>query len=215
MRLQMAVAWNGQTDISAKLLGCYEAELHELLCEVRNKTYGKELKIANIGCAEGYYAVGLARMFPQSVVWAVDVDPGLVSIMLINAGVNEVPNIIAVNATGNEAGAAAAMDGADFVFMDCEGAEFDYLDLDKTPSLASATIIVELHNGMQRDKTVSLTETLVERFRATHKIDSVYEGGRNPNFYMMLQGWHSDIRWLAMSEGRPGLMNWLYMVPRE
>src|SRR4051794_40351820 len=41
-----------------KLLGCYERELHGLVEAAVADGYDD---IVNIGCAEGYYAVGLAR----------------------------------------------------------------------------------------------------------------------------------------------------------
>ena len=48
-----------------KLLGCYEAELHGIFDGVALNGYDT---ILNIGCAEGYYVAGLARILPQARV---------------------------------------------------------------------------------------------------------------------------------------------------
>src|SRR5437016_2600251 len=40
-----------------KLLGSYEAELHEIMRSVLTENYAT---IVDVGCAEGYYAIGLA-----------------------------------------------------------------------------------------------------------------------------------------------------------
>ena len=48
----------GDGDLAPKLLGCYEAELHPAIAKAISR---KPKNIVNIGCAEGYYAVGMAR----------------------------------------------------------------------------------------------------------------------------------------------------------
>src|SRR5215813_4226420 len=44
-----------------KLLGCYE---HELWDAIELAITRKPSAVINIGCAEGYYAIGLARRLP-------------------------------------------------------------------------------------------------------------------------------------------------------
>ncbi len=46
--------------LAQKLLGCYEKELHAAIFMLMKEKYDVFL---NIGCAEGYYTVGLARKF--------------------------------------------------------------------------------------------------------------------------------------------------------
>ena len=55
-----------------KLLGSYEAELHETLEKIAATEYAA---IIDIGCAEGYYAIGLAMRLPNAQVYAFDIDP--------------------------------------------------------------------------------------------------------------------------------------------
>ena len=54
-----------------KLIGCYEREIHEILESVIRRGYRR---IIDIGCAEGYYAVGLALRCPESSVLAIDIE---------------------------------------------------------------------------------------------------------------------------------------------
>lgn len=56
----------------AKLLGCYEQPLQPYITTAIEKDYAT---ILNIGCAEGYYAVGLARAMPGTTSLALDTDP--------------------------------------------------------------------------------------------------------------------------------------------
>ena len=56
-----------------KLLGSYESELHPWIQQVRDCTY--EI-VVDVGAAEGYYAVGIARLMPATKVIAYELDPG-------------------------------------------------------------------------------------------------------------------------------------------
>jgi len=53
-------------------LGCYEHELHPHVERLIGRTFDALL---NIGCADGYYAVGLARRMPGAPVFAHDLNP--------------------------------------------------------------------------------------------------------------------------------------------
>ena len=50
-----------------KLLGSYESELHQVLNQILETDYQN---VIDIGCAEGYYAVGLALRLPNARVYA-------------------------------------------------------------------------------------------------------------------------------------------------
>ena len=52
-----------------KLLGSYESELHGVLEEMLINNYAS---VVDIGCAEGYYAVGLGLRLPEAEVYAFD-----------------------------------------------------------------------------------------------------------------------------------------------
>lgn len=55
-----------------KVLGYYEMELHPAIDILKQKQY---TSILDVGCSEGYYAVGFARLFPHSKIVAYDLDP--------------------------------------------------------------------------------------------------------------------------------------------
>lgn len=55
----------------AKLLGCCEQPLHRHISAALS---GRYHRIINIGCAEGYYAVGFAVAAPALVSVACDID---------------------------------------------------------------------------------------------------------------------------------------------
>src|SRR5205085_11411510 len=58
-------------NIGSKLLGLYESELHKTLGDVVRSSPDI---VVNVGCAEGFYAIGLARLIPSAKVFAYDID---------------------------------------------------------------------------------------------------------------------------------------------
>ncbi|HVX91277.1 MAG TPA: class I SAM-dependent methyltransferase, partial [Candidatus Paceibacterota bacterium] len=160
--------------------------------------------IVVVGCAEGYYAIGLKRRLPHAKVYAIDTNEMALTIARTNAALNGV----LIN-FGGPTEDVFVHDPA-LIIMDCEGAEVDYLDLEKYPALASAHIILEVHNlpGQETDKI------LLNRMRGTHRINMIFEGPRHPAKYQLLCHMPSEGRWLAVSEGRPCLMAWFDMTPR-
>lgn len=56
-----------------KLLGTYESELHPWIQQVSDCSYEV---VVDVGAAEGYYAVGFARLMPAAKVIAYELDPG-------------------------------------------------------------------------------------------------------------------------------------------
>ena len=59
-----------EVHLGQKLLGTYESELTNTILAKKNIDYSA---IVDIGCAEGYYAVGLGKMF-QTKVYAFDTN---------------------------------------------------------------------------------------------------------------------------------------------
>lgn len=196
-------AWK-ETYLPPMLLGCYEEELHGVIeQQVGRLSAFEQPKVLVVGCAEGYYSIGLKRRLPNAQVYAIDKNEKCIEIMLQAAKANEVEILV-----GNDLEQAFA--NVDFILMDVEGAEVAYLDFEKFPTLSGSNMLVEVHNWPHQ-KT---DEILLERFRGTHRIDLLFEGPRNPNKYKELCGMISDYRWMAVSEGRPCLMGWFYMNSR-
>jgi hypothetical protein len=145
-----------------KFLGTYEQELHvaiEQVIELSPKY------ILNVGCAEGYYAVGLAMRLPEATVFAADADPKALSATLHNAKLNNVLDrvrsigIIKAGEFHNYLRSEGSL-----LVMDCEGAEFVLLDPDADPILLRSNIVVEVHPEYGN------AAELAGKFLKTHRI---------------------------------------------
>jgi hypothetical protein len=161
-----------------KLLGCYEQELHPALYRAIEADYGA---ILNIGCAEGYYAVGLARVLPTARVFAWDIDSAAREKTIRNAAANGVADRILVEGAFD----AAQLDAFDgqrtLVICDVEGAEFELLDPAQSRALAGLDLIVELHPSEERSE-----REFAARFEATHDVEIIQPEARDPGRFSAL-----------------------------
>jgi len=214
MRISPETSW-GDGDSGPKLLGTYEQELHPHLVHATSRSYGA---VVNIGCAEGYYAVGTARLFPGTKVFAFDCDPRALTVVRENARLNGLEDQVEVGGacTSEMLLQLAISHSPLLVICDCEGYEAQIFLEQNTQAqlrevLRHSDLIIECHDFINSLSTA----VCFAMFGATHLIENVYGGGRNPNVFPFLSGLHEIERWIAVCENRPCLMNWLVCKSRQ
>ncbi len=189
-----------------KLIGCYEAELHPLLLQVARRSY----KIAlNIGCAEGYYAIGIARLLlSRAPVFAFDIGKAAQRICGEAAQRNEVAERVKVGGlcTIDTIDQLLRFEERSLIIIDCEGAELQLLRPDIIPGLRASDLIIECHDWV----SPGLTEELQQRFASTHNVEVVVEGPRDVRDFPFLAELNGLERAVAICEFRPRLMHWLF-----
>jgi hypothetical protein len=191
----------------ARWLGAYELELHPLVESLCGRAYAQ---VINIGCAEGYYAVGLARRLPQAQVKAFDIDTVAVGQCRRLAAVNGVADRLTVEGRCTVAGLNDLVRGATLIVCDCEGAELELLDPLRVPRLAEADLLVEVHDFVDP----AISQTLSSRFAATHTLTRIRSGDHAPAAYPQLAPLRPKDRALALNEFRPGPMEWFWVEHR-
>lgn len=190
-----------------RLLGTYESELHPHLAAFTAE--GLDCVI-DVGCAEGYYAVGLARMMPQVTVYAYDINPAAREACAQLAALNGVADRVIIGHEFRADGFEAFAGRRVLVMIDTEGAEVAILRPDLSPSLAGMNLIVETHDGLRPGALA----TVRERFAPTHDIVEVRTAPK------MLEGppWLLDFnhldQLLAVWEWRSQPTPWLVMRPK-
>ncbi|MDA8920719.1 hypothetical protein N9J30_00365 [Gammaproteobacteria bacterium] len=190
----------------AKILGCYEQPLQPYVRDAINEGYSTVL---NIGCAEGYYAVGLARLMPETISLAFDTNPHAQVACRALAAKNNVDDRVKVGGIFIPTDFENYKGESVLIFCDIEGAEDELLNIDLAPSLSFFDIIVESHECLK----TGLTQRLMSRFENTHEITLVEDNGLRmlenlPNWFNKLS--HLD-QLLATWEWRAGPTPWLVM----
>lgn len=192
----------------ARLLGVYESELHPhfeafiadgLDC------------VIDVGCAEGYYAVGLARRMPDTTIYAFDILESARAACAGMAAQNGVSDRVLIGGEFRPEDFQRFAGRRSLVLVDAEGAEVDILDPGRGPALAGMNIIVETHD-VYRPGALA---TLMERFSPTHdiqRVDQDFKAYDPPDWVRDLN--HLD-QLLTVWEWRQRPTPWLVMRPRQ
>lgn len=191
-----------------RLLGTYEDELHPHLR--RFAAEGLD-GVVDVGCAEGYYAVGLARMMPQVTVYAHDIDEAARQACTALAAKNGMSDRVIVGGEFPPDGFEAFAGRRMLVMVDAEGAEVDILQPALSPALAGMAVIVETHDVYRPGASA----TMLERFSPTHDIVAVTQQPKvfdMPHWLRELP--HLD-QLLAVWEWRQQPTPWLVMRPKS
>ena len=195
--------------LAARLIGCYEQPLLPFVEEAIHTDY---INVVNIGCSDGYYAVGMARRMPKSKMWAYDINPAAQDACRELAQKNDVSERIEIGALFGPEDFAQFANEKTLVMCDIEGAEQELLDPQLAPELAGMDIIVESHECIIK----GLTQTLIDRFSVTHKITLIQDKGQRqfevlPKDY---ENWANLDQLVATWEWRSGPTPWMVMKSR-
>lgn len=191
----------------AKLLGCYEQPLFTHIEQIIEQ--GKYSYFINVGCAEGYYAVGMALRMPGTRVLAYDTDDNAQATCQQLALKNEVSERIEIGSTFTHKTLEEFSDSSVLMMCDIEGAEMELLDPTAAPELRGMDFIVEAHECLRP----GVLKILIDRFNGSHKITVVADNGSRtleqaPAWFAELS--HLD-QLLALWEWRTGPTPWLIM----
>jgi hypothetical protein len=196
-----------------KLLGVYERELHLVIDSIVRT---RPNHVIDIGAAEGYYAVGLARALPDAAIVAFEqTDEGrhLLAAMAVLNGVSDRVQILG-RCEPSDLARQLVHPADTVVVCDVEGYEESLLDPNAVPALRSTRVLVELHEFARR----GITDLLRQRFEPTHRITHITQTARTRDDYPY-NSWYTRLlpRSYAIylvDEFRPEQMSWFWMETR-
>jgi hypothetical protein len=189
-----------------KLLGCYERELHLALDDAISR---KPDVIVNIGCAEGYYAIGLARLLPNAQIYAYDINDRARERCATAARINDVEERVIIGNLFSHQDFAAFQGKRVLVVCDIEGGEYALLDPALAPALNGFDLIVETHPLGQKP-----TLDFARRFLKTHEIQIIQPVPGDPGAHPILGGLSHTDGLLALFE-RLEPTPWVYLRARD
>lgn len=202
--------------IIPKLVGIYENELFGVIREI---VADPPDWMIDIGAAEGYYAVGLARSCPKLRSIAFEMESEARTLLQEVAALNGVADRIDLRGTCDPAELKKALAEGEgrrgLLVCDCEGYEALLLDPEKEPALRGVPILVELHDSYTRE----IMPLMRRRFESSHEIEEIWTYNE-PNrqfpfstpYLRLLPKVYKDA---MLSEHRPVPMTWFWMKPRQ
>ncbi|MDF2662751.1 MAG: trmB2 [Paenibacillus sp.] len=192
-----------------KLLGIYEQELYDV---IENEIIPARYKrIVNVGCGDGYYAVGLALRMRKARIIAYDIKASARRKCREMARLNGTIDRLELEPfcdTGTlQDKVKRSKERRTLLFCDAEGYELELLDPDLVPSLSHCDMLVELHDFIHS----GIKRAILSRFEQTHAVTLLKSAPRDPENYPELQGLSLQERSLCVSERRPAGMEWVFL----
>lgn len=192
-----------------KLLGSYEEPIQNWISEIKNKNYDI---IIDIGCSEGYYAVGFAYKGFANKIIAYDIDNSAIDMAKKLASINKLKSeLIIINSecTFSDIENIVKEHKKVLIFCDIEGGEINLLDNNKCQALNQADIILESHDLFFNENRY-VTETIKKRFLNTHKIEIIQDYKRNESKYPIIKNLTIEQKYKILYENR-GADNMIWM----
>jgi hypothetical protein len=192
-----------------KILGTYEKELWPIIEIICSRGYDI---IVDIGAAEGYYVVGLARRLPECQVIAFEANANQHPMLQHIAQANGVWSQIRLMGfcTQEELAASIPRKGKCCIICDVEGFEAALLDPEMLAQLRECSLLVEVHDHL-RD---GVSKLLTERFEKSHQIDVIVGRPRSTADLPTGLAEFEQALLPGMDEYRGGPGRWFWMMPR-
>jgi hypothetical protein len=194
----------GAVLVVPKLIGSYEHELHPVVEEIRGRPY---TRILDLGCAEGYYAVGLARLFSGCPILAVDIDGNARRLCRRTTQINSASGVTVSPGLGRREIIDYVTGVRSLVVCDVEGAEEDLLLPPCKRGFASCDLLVELHDFARP----GVSKRILDGFAGTHEISVIEPDRADPEGYAdLLDSLPRDLWPAALDETRPEGVKWMW-----
>jgi len=196
-----------------KLLGSYERELHPELERLIAKGYDD---VVDVGCAEGYYATGMAMRLPGARVHAYDTSETARELCSAMVVLNRVKDQVKVETTCTpETLIQLPKPGRTLIIVDCEAYEKMLFTPAVRDALKGSDLLIETHDFLD----VNISTDLEALFASTHKITHVLSMDdiqKAKHYgYPELAAFPVSVRFHLLRESRPMIMEWLILEPLE
>lgn len=189
-----------------KLIGSYERELENVIGYIINQPYDS---IVDIGCAEGYYAIGLGRRMSGARIFAYDTSKAARELCGQMAELNGVKITLGGLCDKNTL-MGLDLGGRALILADCEGYENSLFDRASVACLRRHDFLIESHDFID----IRTTRRLMSVFGETHAVETVASVDDIIKAYQYdlpeAGPFDLDERRRLFGEGRPGIMRWLF-----
>jgi SAM-dependent methyltransferase len=196
-----------------KIIGSYEREIQPLIERLCARPY---TEIVDVGCAEGYYAVGLAMRIPTAKVYAFDINEQAIALCKRMAEMNGVADrVVTGSFCDPETLMSLPLTGRALVISDCEAYEKKLFTPEVAAFLAPHDVLVEVHDCLD----INISSYLRGVFERTHGIEMVQsiDDIKKAQIYDYpeMRAYTLGEKLVLMREWRGSIMEWFCMSPRS
>jgi precorrin-6B methylase 2 len=170
------------SEFLVKLIGCYEEEVQieiEKLLKINNYN-----KLIDIGCAEGFYLVGIGHLFPKIDLVGYDIEEEALKLTKELYAKNKLKNKLKLEKKCTHMKLNKEINTDSLIICDCEGFE-DYILNTNKVNFKNSDLVVEIHKFENKN----FINEIIKRFEKTHKYKIIKSDffNRNINKYSFLK----------------------------
>ena len=189
-----------------KLLGSYEYEIQSV---AESFLQGEYQYIWDIGCAEGYYAIGFARRIPTAEIVAFDTDPKARLLCAEMAKLNDVFDRVEIRDFCSPNAFAELHDKSSLIICDCEGYEHKLFNAKSIQHLKHCDLLIETHDFLGVE-IASHLETLLSATHLVHRVSSIDDIVKASSYsFPETVSFSFKDKIEVFAEGRQHQMDWL------
>lgn len=192
-----------------KLIGSYEEVLHGVIEDLKARDYKT---IIDIGCAEGYYLVGLGIYNKHATLIGYDIEEKALSLTRTLYKENNLSNPLFLVKDCTYADLANRVTENSLIVCDSEGFEAYILDPEKCPALQEVqTVLIELHDFAYP----GIKQILTRRFSPSHTVSTMTFRHADPENYPFLKSMANKLhRFNILYERAEQAQEWLLLEKR-
>lgn len=199
--------------IFPKLIGSYEREIQPLIESICKADY---TEFVDIGCAEGYYAVGLAMHVPAARVYAYDTDEEAIHLCNEMARLNGVEQRVFTGSfCDSETLTSIPIKKKGLIICDCEGYEKELFSKETVDALTNCDFLIEIHDIID----ISISCFIRRIFEHSHQIEVVESVDdirkAHTYYYKEIEDYDLETRRILLAENRASIMEWFYITRRK
>lgn len=198
--------------LAPKLLGSYEKELHGVIQRLVER---RPRLLIDVGCAEGYYAVGIPYLAGSTAMrcWAIDVNENALRLTAELARLNGLEHLVSLAQSLDKVLEGLDGESTSLLMCDVEGDELELIDPTERPGLRACDMLIEVHID---DQGVSPARELERRFSDTHVGEWIPTRPRTVSDAAAAR-WCRDHTFLlnAVDERRSRSIGWLVLQRRS
>jgi hypothetical protein len=198
-------------DRAGMLFGLYEQEILESLVNIPKRYKA----LIDLGAADGYYGIGVLNIINNlfEYSYCFEASENARNILTKNSEINGVSDRMSIHGIAkNDFYKVIRPEhiATSVLLVDIEGEEFDVLDKELFGIFKNSIIFVELHDRAEH-RLARLRDDASKYF----DIVELTTTSRDLSKFPELMSFSDTNRWLICSEGRPCLMAWYRLEPKN
>ena len=199
---------NYHHNLFPKLLGSFEMELQRVIQQIIKNKYDT---IINIGCAEGYYTIGLALKIKSASVMAFDTDPLAQTLCNEMAKLNNVQDRVNVLGECKISDLVSLSLKNTLILCDCEGYEKELFNASTAHYFKNCDLLVETHDCFD----AAISHQIKHAFSKSHVVQSIksISDQQKAETYQFeeINQLKLSAKEMLLAERRSGIMEWLFI----